>query len=330
MTILKEYKERVFRLVPAVVVVLFLMTLPIFADLAFISLFTKILIFGLLVMSLDLLVGYTGLLAFGHAAFFGIAAYTTAILTRHYDITSFWLAAPAGVVMAVFAACIFGFVALRVSGIYFLLITLAMGQLVYGIVHTSVGPLGAFTGASDGIGGVPYPEIFGFSFVAETYYYFAFVAFAVCSLFLYWITKSPFGYGLQGIRESAIRARALGYNTWLYQYIAFIIAGLFAGVAGVLYIYYNGFISPEGVGIGASGLLWLMLIIGGSGTLWGSLIGSGVILVLQYFVGGFTPERWPLILGVCFVGVIMFFRGGILPQFTHLWKKVNPYRRPKG
>jgi len=131
MAISKVHKERLFRLSPAFVGTLFLIALPIFVDLAFISLFTKILIFGLLVMSLDLLVGYTGLLAFGHAAFFGIAAYTTAILTRHYDITSFWLAAPAGVFMAVFAACILGLVALRVSGIYFLLITLAMGQLVY-------------------------------------------------------------------------------------------------------------------------------------------------------------------------------------------------------
>ena len=329
MAISKVHKERLFRLSPAFVGTLFLIALPIFVDLAFISLFTKILIFGLLVMSLDLLVGYTGLLAFGHAAFFGIAAYTTAILTRHYDITSFWLAAPAGVFMAVFAACILGLVALRVSGIYFLLITLAMGQLVYGVVHTSVGPLGKLTGASDGIGGVPYPEFLGFSFVAETYYYFALVTFAACSLLLYWITRSPFGCSLQGIRESETRARALGYNTWLYQYIAFMIGGFFAGVAGVLYIYYNGFISPEGVGIGASGLLWLMLIIGGTGTLWGGLIGSGVILLLQYFVGGFTPERWPLILGVCFVGVIMFYRGGILPQFTHLWKKVNHYGRPE-
>ena len=135
---------------------------------------------------------------------------------------------------------------------------------------------------------------------------------------------------MQGIRESDIRARALGYNTWLYQYIAFIIGGLFAGIAGVLYIYYNGFISPEGVGIGASGLLWLMLIIGGTGTLWGGLIGSGVILSLQYFVSGFTPERWPLILGVCFVGVIMFYRGGILPRLINLWKKMNRYGSPKG
>ena len=252
-------------------------------------------------------------LAFGHAAFFGIGAYTAGILIKHYGVTSFWLSAPAGVLMAVLAACVFGLVALRVSDIYFLLITLAIGQLVYGIVHTSVGPLGAMTGGSDGLGGIPYPDI-GFSFSSDSFYYFTLVTFMICALLLYWITKSPFGYSLQGIRESEIRARALGYNTWLFRYIVFIIGGLFAGVAGVLYIYFNGFISPEAVGMGASGLLWLMLIIGGTGTLWGGFIGSGVILSLQYFIGGFTPERWPLILGVCFVGVIMFYRGGILPQ----------------
>ncbi|HUJ89821.1 MAG TPA: branched-chain amino acid ABC transporter permease, partial [Syntrophorhabdales bacterium] len=177
-------------------------------------------------------------------------------------------------------------------------------------------------GGSDGLGGVSFPEIMGFSFEAETYYYFTFAAVVICALLLYWITRSPFGYALQGIRENQTRARALGYNAWLFQYIAFVIGGLFAGIAGVLYVYYNGFISPEGVGIGASGLLWLMLIIGGTGTLWGSLLGSGVILTLQYFVSGFTPERWPLILGVCFVAVIMFYRGGLLPQLINLWNRL--------
>jgi len=319
---MKLQKEYLLRYTPVGVIALLLLTLPLYADLSIVSLITKILIFGLLVMSLDLLVGYTGLMAFGHAAFFGIAGYTVAILGKHYNVTSFWLAAPAGIFMAVFVACIFGLVALRVSGVYFLLITLAMGQLIYGIVHTSVGPLGALTGGSDGLGGVQYPEMFGYAFEAETFYYFSFAACLICCFLLYWITKSPFGYGLQGIRENETRARALGYNTWLYQYIAFVIGGLFAGIAGVLYIYYNGFISPEGVGIGASGFLWLMLIIGGSGTLWGSIIGAAVILVLQYFVGGLTPERWPLILGVCFVGVIMFYRGGILPQLINLWRRV--------
>jgi branched-chain amino acid transport system permease protein len=329
MAIHKEQKECLFRFAPYIVVVLFLTTLPTYAGLSLVSLMTKILIYGLLVMSLDLLVGYTGLWSFGHAAFFGIGAYTTGILIKHFDVTSFWLSAPAGVLMAVLAACVFGLIALRVSAIYFLLITLAMGQLVFAIAFTSSGTLGKLTGGSDGLGGILYPDM-GFSFTPDSYYFFTLVVFIICALLLYWITKSPFGYSLQGIRESETRSRALGYNTWLFKYIAFIIGGLFAGVAGVLYIYFNGFVSPEAIGISASGLLWLMLILGGSGTLWGGLIGSGVILALQYFVGGLTPERWPLILGVCFVTVIMFYRGGIMPQLTSLWKKVSYYGSAKG
>lgn len=329
MIIHKEQKERLFRFASYIVIGLFLATLPTYVGLSLVSLTTKVLIYGLLVMSLDFLVGYAGLWAFGHAAFFGIGAYTTGILIKHFGITSFWLAAPAGVLMAVLASAIFGLIALRVSAIYFLLVTLAIGQLVWGIVHTSSGTLGKLTGASDGLGGIPYPDI-GFSFSPVSYYYFALLVIIICALLLYWITRSPFGYSLQAIRESEIRARALGYNTWGHRYVAFIIGGLFAGIAGVLYIYFNGFISPEAVGVGASGLLWLMMILGGIGTLWGGLIGSAVIWMLHYFVGGFTPERWPLILGVCFVAVIMLFRGGIMPQLTNLWKKASSYGSAKG
>lgn len=325
MTMLKEEKkERLFRFAPYVLVGLILVTLPTYASLPLVSLATKILIYGLLVMSFDLLVGYTGLWSLGHAAFFGVGAYTTGILIKHFGITSFWLSAPAGVLMAVLASCVFGIIALRVSGIYFLLVTLAIGQLVLGIVRTSSGTLGELTGGSDGLWGIPYPDI-GFSFSPDSYYYFTLVAFIICALLLYWIIKSPFGYSLQGVRESETRMRALGYNVWLYRYICFVFAGLFAGVAGVLWLHFNWGVAPETVSLTTSGMLWLMLALGGSGTLWGGLIGSAVILILQYFVGSFTPERWPLIMGICFVAVIMFYRGGILPQLTNLWKKVSSY-----
>jgi len=253
----KEYKRVLFRFVPYVVIGLFLVILPSFVGLALVSLTTKILIFGLLVMSLDLLVGYTG-----------IGAYTTGILINEFEITNFWLTAPASVLMAVIAACIFGLIALRVSQVYFLLITLAMGQLVYGIVNTSAGTLGAMTGGSDGLGSIPYPE-FGLSFTPVGFYYFSFIVFVICAFLMRRIIASPLGYGLQGVREREIRLQALGYNTWLYKYIAFVIGGLFAGVAGVLYVHFNGFISPDALGVEATGMLWLMLIIGGSGTIWG-------------------------------------------------------------
>jgi branched-chain amino acid transport system permease protein len=317
----KANKRLLIRFTPHLLLGLFLVTLPAFADLAHVSLATKILIFGLLVMSLDFLVGYTGLWAFGHAAFFGIGAYTSGILISRFDITSFWITAPASLVTAGLAACIFGFIALRVSQVYFLLITLAMGQLVFGIVNTSAGKLGAITGGSDGLSGIPYPGL-GFLFSPTTYYYFTVVVVLVCAFVMYRIVNSPFGYSLQGIRESEIRLRALGYNTWLYKYLAFIIAGLFAGVSGVLYVHFNGYVSPDAVGVDATGFLWLMIIVGGSGTLWGGFVGSGVVLALQYFVSGFTPERWPLILGACFVAAVMLFREGIFPWGVGMWNKV--------
>jgi branched-chain amino acid transport system permease protein len=320
----KEYKQRVFRFSLYFIIGLLLVTLPAFAASPIVSLFNKILIFALLAMSLDLLVGYAGLWAFGHAAFFAIAAYTTGILIVRYHITSFWLSAPAGVFMAVLAACIFGLIALRVSGIYFLLITFALGQLVFGIANTSAGKLGELTGASDGLAGVPYPNL-GLSFSPTGYYYFVLVIFIICTILLYLITKSSFGSSLQGIRESEIRMRSLGYNTWLYKYIAFVVAGLFAGVAGVLYIHFNGLVHPPDASLSNTGLLWLMLIVGGVGKLWGAAIGSGVVLGLQYFISGITPERWPLILGACFVAVILIRRWRFLIKLPNLWEMGRQY-----
>ena len=281
---------------------------------------TKILIFALLAMSLDLIWGYTGLWSLGHASLFGVGAYTTGILMKHYGITSLWLSAPAGILMAALVAAIFGLIALRVSAVYFLLITFALGQLVYGVCMKWY----TVTGGQDGLPGVPYPDLgFPFSFSPTSVYYLTLIVVAICAFVLYLITKSPFGHSLQGIRESETRMRHLGYNTWLYKYIAFIVSGLFAGVAGVLYVHFNGLITPGDVNFAASGAVMLMVIIGGSGTLWGAAIGSVVITSLSYFISIFTPERWPLILGAIFVGIVMFLRGGILPHLRRLWMKVE-------
>lgn len=314
-------RERIFRIAVYVILGVILLALPLYTKVPLVSLVTKVFIFALLTMSLDILVGYAGLWAFGHAAFFGIAAYTTGVFITRLDITSFWLSAPAGVLMAALVAAIFGLIALRVSAIYFLLITFALGQLVYSVAMKWV----SVTRGSDGLGGVPYPD-FGFSWYSPTgYYYFALAVFVICALILYRLVRSPFGASLQGIREDDIRMRTLGYNVWLHRYLTFIIGGLFAGVAGVLYVHYNGIITPGEVSVTTTGLIWLMLIIGGSGVLWGSLIGSAVIQFLQYYISMFTPERWPLIVGACFVASVMLLRGGIFHHLTNLWTKINRY-----
>jgi branched-chain amino acid transport system permease protein len=318
-------KAHLIRFVPAIVITLFLVTVPLFMGAALIGLFTKILIFALLAMSLDIAFGYTGLWSFGHAAIFGVAAYTIGILVVRCGVENFWLVAPVGVLMAVLASSVLGIIALRVSGIYFLLVTFALGQLIFGVAIKWK----SVTGGSDGLAGVPYPDI-GFSFSSTSFYYFTLVIFIICALALYRLTKSPFGHGLQGIREDETRMRVLGYNTWLYKYIALLISGLFGGVAGMLYIYFNGLIAPESVGMVGSGSVILMTIIGGSGTLWGAIIGSAVIFLFEYFASLFTPERWPIILGACFVAAVTFARGGIFPKVAKFWMKAINGARPKG
>lgn len=313
-------KERLLRFAPLIVIGLFLMTAPAFLGIALVSILTKILIFALLAMSLDLIFGYAGLWSLGHAGLFGAGAYTTGILMTRYGVTSLWLSAPAGILMATLVAAIFGLIALRVSGIYFLLVTFALGQLVYGVCMKWY----ELTGGKDGISGIPYPDLgFSFSFSPISFYYLALTVVAICVFALYLITKSPFGYSLQGIRENETRMRHLGYNTWLYKYIAFVISGLFAGVAGALYIYFYGHIAPVSIGFVASSTVILLVLIGGSGTLWGAAIGSAVLMSLEYFASILVPGRWPLILGACFIVIVMFLRGGIYPHLINLRKKIK-------
>lgn len=314
---MKGSNAQILRFVPAATIVVLLAVAPAFVDISIVSLLTKILIFGLLAMSLDVVFGYVGLWSFCHAALFGVAAYTNGILILQCDVTGFWLAAPLSVLTAAVVAAFFAWIALRMSGIYFLLITLALGQLIFSIASV----WRKVTGGSQGLINIPYPYI-GIDFSPVSYYYFALVITLLCAIVLHRLLKSPFGYSLQGIRENETRMTSLGFNVWRHKFLAFVISGVFAGVAGVLYTHYNGIIVPNGVDMASSGLIAIMVIIGGAGTLWGAMIGSGIIFILSYFVSLFTPERWPLVLGSCFVAAVMFARGGIYPQVRRLWEKL--------
>ncbi len=308
---------------PLAAALLVLLSGPAFLAPDMVSLLIKIVIYALLAMSLDLIFGYTGLWSFGHAAIFGVAAYTVAILVIKVGLTTFWVVAPIGVGAAVIMAALYGVLGLRSREIYFMLVTFAFGQLIYVAARTST----AYTGGSNGIWGVPYPDLgFGPQLTKTSYYYFVLIVVAIGAVLLYRITKSPFGYSLRGIQDNEVRTKALGYNTWMRRFLALILSGFFAGVAGVLYIYYNGGIGPEQVGLDYSGLLIMMLIIGGMGTLWGGVIGSVVILLLSYVISLYTPARWPLILGSLFIAAVFFAGDGILPRFTKLWKRVCRYQ----
>jgi branched-chain amino acid transport system permease protein len=196
-----------------IVIGLFLITAPQFIGTAFVSLITKFFIFAMLTMSLDIVFGYAGLWSFCHAAIFGVAGYTAGILAIHLGITSFWLTAAAGILMALVTAAIFGVIALRVSKLYFLIVTLALGQLIYGIALKWK----SVTNGYDGLWNVPFPPDIFISNTPVHYYYFTLIVAVIFTVLLYLITRSPFGHSLEGIRDNETRMRSLGYNTWLFK-----------------------------------------------------------------------------------------------------------------
>ena len=272
------------------------------------SLVTKMLIFGIFAMSLDLLLGYAGLPSLGHAAYFGVAAYTVGLLALRVA-NNFWLDFPAGLLMAAGVSALFGLFALRTRGSYFLMITLALGQVLWGIAFG----WRSLTGGDDGLPSVPRPDLsLPWALTGGIpFYYFVLIFFALAVGALALIVSSPFGRALVGIRESERRMEVLGYDVWRYKYVAFILAGLFAGLAGNLFVYFNGFVSPSYLNILFSASALLMVILGGSGTLLGPAIGAAVIVGLENFISGYM-ERWVLVLGIIYVLVTLFAPNGLV------------------
>lgn len=318
----QPWQGQLIRFAPYIVIGVILIILPLFMSPYLQStIMTRILIFAIFALSLDLIWGYTGLFSLGHAAFFGVGGYTTGILITHYGVESFWLTAPLSILMATLFAAVFGLIALRVSGLHFLMVTFALAQLLFCVAWQWF----HMTGGAFGLKGIPFPNlgIPWFTFNDTSFYYFVLLFFIICYVLLHRIVNSPFGHVLQGVREDEPRMRALGYNTWLYKYVAFIIAGLFAGVSGVLFAHWSSLISPRHLGVVTSSLGLFYVIIGGAGTLFGPVIGATVVISIEYFASVFTPERWPLILGALFVITVMFLRGGIYPHLINLWKKVT-------
>jgi branched-chain amino acid transport system permease protein len=275
------------------------------------TLLTQAAIVAILAMSLDVLLGYTGLPSLGHAAYFGVAAYAVGILATDYQ-RGFVTCLVAGLLVAALTAALFGLLAIRATGTYFLMITLALGMVVWGLAFRWV----SMTKGDNGIAGVPRPEL-GLPWnlgAPLPFFYFALAGALVAWALLGLLVRSPFGMSLMGIRESESRMRALGYNVWLHKYLAFVIAGTFAGFSGVLWAYYNGFVSPVDVQLVTSVETLLMVALGGPGTLAGPALGAAAIVFLKNFVSVYT-KRWLLILGAVYIGVILFAPRGVLGAF---------------
>lgn len=272
------------------------------------GLLTKMLIFGIFAMSLDLLLGYGGLPSLGHAAYFGMGAYTVSLLSLRVT-TNFWIDFPAGLLAAAVVAALFGLLALRTQASYFLMITLALAQVLWGIAFG----WRSLTGGDDGLPGVPRPSLgLPWSLAGGlAFYYFVLVFFVLAVAGLWLVVRSPFGRALVGIRESETRMEVLGYDVWLYKYVAFVLAGIVAGLAGNLFAYYNGFVSPSYLSVIFSASALLMVILGGVGTLFGPVLGAAVILYLENVISAYT-ERWLLILGAIYVVVTLFAPRGLV------------------
>jgi branched-chain amino acid transport system permease protein len=275
----------------------------------------EIWLFAIFGLGLNLLLGYTGLLSFGQATFFGSAAYVAGWLLKHYAINVF-LALGIGVAVGALSALLVGYLCVQRSGLYFIMLTFALNQLFFFIAYqwTSV------TGGEDGMPGVPRPAFLGIDFKDPmNYYLFVALLFLISLWVMRRVVESPFGKILQAIRENEVRAAAVGYNVPRFKLAAFVIGGAFSGLAGVLYAMLFGIVPLEAIGFVASGNVVFATLIGGSGSLYGPVIGSFVFIWLSESMS-VVWERWPLLLGVAFVIVVLFFRGGVVEAWSRFWR----------
>ena len=271
---------------------------------------TRALAFGILAMSLDILLGYTGLASLGQAAYFGVGAYLTAVLATKFHFGmgwDFWLVVVFGILIGAALAALFGLFAIRASGVYFLMITLALGQCVWGLAYR----WNSLTGGDNELIIKARPN-FGLNLTNEVTFFFLVLGFFIVSMILmYVLVRSPFGRSLKGIREREPRMSMLGYNVWLHKYIAFVIAGGFGGLAGVLWAHTNGIVTPEDVVLTTSVDALLMVVLGGAGTLIGGVIGSAIVLLLREYLSTLVPW-WQYVLGGVYVLTILYLPTGLM------------------
>ena len=286
-------------------------------------LMTQALVLGIIAMSVDLLLGYTGLPSLGQAAYLGMGAYLTAILASTYGFGlggGFWLVVLLGILAGAAAAAVFGLFAVRAGGVYFLMITLALGMCVWGLAYR----WNSLTGGDNGINMPGRPD-FGIALSDDLNYFYLVLGFFVLSLAaLHVLVRSPFGRSLVGIRERELRMRILGYNTWLHKYLAFVIAGGFGGLAGVLWAHLTGIVSPGDVILTTSVDVLLMVVLGGPGTLVGGAIGAGVVVFLREYLATIVPW-WQYVLGAVYVLTILYLPGGLMgiPARVRRWRSAT-------
>lgn len=294
------------RLALILITLAFAAALPWFGGPFWTGLATQMLIFGLLALSVDLLLGHAGLFSLTHASFFAVSAYTVAILQVRYGWPTI-AAAPAGIVLGTLLAAVFG-ISVRTRGVYFILITIALGYVVWGVAHR----WSSFTGGDNGVTNVPFPALGPAAITSHTqYYYVVLAAVILCGLGYRVLIRSPFGLGLRGIKASETRMQSLGYRTGLHLYAAFVLSGALASFAGVLYVYYNKFVNPVASSFPVSVEAALMAIVGGTGSIIGPFLGAGVVLGLRNWVSSFV-EMHHAIMGAVFIATVLWAPQGLV------------------
>jgi len=299
---------------------------PSFADTYYVRLVAKVLVLAIFAMSLDLLVGYAGLVSLGHAAFFGVSAYVTAVFISKLGITDILVILPAALAAAAVAALVIGWFSIRTTGVYFIMITLAFAQMLYFFFHDL-----PYWGGADGIN-VPrrsMPKLaFGDTVLLDlsdrtVFYYAALASLVAVYVLLTILLRSPFGRVVVGIRVNENRVRALGYNVARYKLVAFVIAGTLAGFAGFLEASRTAFVAPAHLSWHESGLVLVIVLLGGMGTLFGPILGAFVLVLLEDWVAGIT-DRWLLVMGLFVIAVVLFLPNGIAGLLDKAVQRLRP------
>jgi len=287
----------------------------------YVNIATQILLYAVFALGLNVLVGHAGLVTLGHAGLFGIAAYTGALIVNggHGHV-----AAMAGAVLVTLAAAaIFAVLALRGTGLGFVMITVALGQITWGVAYRWI----SLTNGDNGVSVRGRPMPFGLSLASpERLYWATLVVFLIAVASIAVFAASPFGASVRGTRDQPRRMTALGYHVWMIRFLAFLFSGLWSAVAGLLFLYYNQFISPQAVALGASAEALLMVIAGGTGTLLGPIAGAVLVVIMKNVASAYIV-RWNFVLGAIFVAIVVFMPEGLVPGTVRLWRWVTAARR---
>jgi len=290
-----------------------LVAFPLFGGAFYVNLVSQIFIAVIVAASLNLLVGYGGLVSLGHAAWIGLAAYSSAWLYLRMGL-GHAITAPIALVVTTLVAGVFGWIALHASGLGFLMITLALSQVLWGTAYRWA----AVTNGDNGLAGLTRPAPFGINLDAPApFYYFALVVTMIALWLMARFVASPFGVALRGTRDEPRRMAALGHDVRLVRWLTFVYSAFWGAVAGLLFVYYHKYIHPTTLSLTTSAEALLGVIAGGAGTLGGPVVGAAIVLILKNYASAYF-ERWNMLLGIVFVVIVVFVPEGVVPGSRRL------------